>query len=141
MNRPRSFRETHVSGLFRHQDVRRPPRDATATTGLRLLGPATRLYRCQAVAHTSDDGRIFPLGTHAAGSPRLALRWLHLRAHHIADQLDPPAARPVLGWLHDDQAHEHALAVLASGTHYTHTIRDDAVRYLLAARPTPRPYP
>ncbi|URN11637.1 hypothetical protein LUW77_06160 [Streptomyces radiopugnans] len=74
-------------------------------------------------------------------SPRLALRWLHLRACHIGDQLDPPAARPVLAWLHDDQAHEHALAVLASGTPYTHTVYDDAVRYLLTARPIPRPYP
>ncbi|MFP8886596.1 hypothetical protein [Streptomyces mangrovi] len=76
-----------------------------------------------------------------AGSPRLALRWLHLRARHIGDQLDPPAARPLLAWLHDDRAHEHALAVLASGTPYMHTIRDDTTRYLLTARPTPRPYP
>ncbi|MFP8943838.1 hypothetical protein ACLIYM_20715 [Streptomyces fenghuangensis] len=101
----------------------------------------TRTYQCQAIASTPDDGRTFPLGTHAAGSPRLALRWLHLRARHISDQLDPPAARPLLAWLHDHQAHEHALAVLASGTPYTHTVYDDAIRYLLTARPTPRPYP
>ncbi|SFK30523.1 hypothetical protein SAMN05192584_10541 [Streptomyces pini] len=69
----------------------------------------SRTYRCQATASTPDDGRTFPLGTHAAGSPRLALRWLRQRARHISDQLDPPAARPVLAWLHDDQAHEHAL--------------------------------
>ncbi|WP_194074703.1 hypothetical protein [Streptomyces barkulensis] len=141
MNRPRSFRETYVSGPFCHQDVRRPPRDATAATGLRSLGPATRLYRCQAIASTPDDGRTFPLGAHTAGSPRLALRWLRQRARHIADQLDPSAARPLLAWLHDDQAHEHALAVLASGMPYTHTIRDDTVRYQLTAHPTPRRYP
>ncbi|GAA3618804.1 hypothetical protein GCM10023079_05540 [Streptomyces chitinivorans] len=76
-----------------------------------------------------------------AGSPRLALRWLRDRARHISDQLDPPAARPVLAWLHDDQTHEHALAVLASGTPYSHTIRDDTTRYLLTARPTTRPRP
>ncbi|MGK5446988.1 hypothetical protein [Streptomyces radiopugnans] len=102
--------------------------------------PVSRLYRCQAIASTPDDGRTFPLGAHAAGSPRLALRWLRLRARHISDQLDPPAARPVLAWLHDHQAHEHALAVLASGAPYTHTVFDDAVRYLLTARPIPRPY-
>ncbi|MFP8886469.1 hypothetical protein [Streptomyces mangrovi] len=101
----------------------------------------TRSYWCEAIAHTLDDGRTFWLGTHAAGSPRLALRWLRQRARHIGDQLDPPAARPVLAWLHDDRAHEHALAHLASGTAYTHTVFDDAVRYLLTARPTTRPYP
>ncbi|MFP8941134.1 hypothetical protein ACLIYM_06825 [Streptomyces fenghuangensis] len=101
----------------------------------------TRTYRCQAIASTPDDGRTFPLGAHTAGSPRLALRWLRDRARHISDQLDPPAARPLLAWLHDHQAHEHALAVLASGTPYTHTVYDDAIRYLLTARPTPRPYP
>ncbi|SEQ87946.1 hypothetical protein [Streptomyces radiopugnans] len=100
--------------------------------------PVSRLYRCEAVASTPDDGRTFPLGTHTAGSPRLALRRLRTRARHISDQLDPPAARPLLAWLHDHQAHEHALAVLASGTPYTHTVYDDAVRYLLTARPTTR---
>ncbi len=80
------------------------------------------------------------LGAHAADSPRLALRWLRQRADHISDQLDPPAARTVLAWLHDHQAHEHALAVLASGTPYTHTVCDDTVRYLLTAQPTTRPY-
>ncbi|WP_410539177.1 hypothetical protein [Streptomyces sp. KL2] len=98
----------------------------------------TRAYRCEAIASTPDDGRIFPLGTHPAGSPRLALRWLHLRARHISDQLDPPAARPLLAWLHDHQVHEHALAALASGAPYTHTVCDDTVRYLLTARPTTR---
>ncbi|GAA3627701.1 hypothetical protein ACG5V6_09615 [Streptomyces chitinivorans] len=101
----------------------------------------TRSYRCQAIASTPDDGRTFPLGFHSTSSPRLALRWLRDRARHISDQLDPPAARPLLAWLHDDQAHEHALAVLASGAPYTHTVYDDAVRYLLTAQPIPRPYP
>ncbi|SFL47025.1 hypothetical protein [Streptomyces pini] len=141
MNRPWPFHETQVSEPFCHQDVRRPPRGATAATGLRLLGPALRLYRCQAIAHAPDDGRIFPLGTHTADSPRLTLRWLRDRARHIGDQFDPPAARPLLAWLHDDRAHEHALAVLASGTPYAHTIRDDTVRYLLTAHPTTRPHP
>jgi hypothetical protein len=61
-----------------------------------------------------------------------------MRALQTSDQLDPPSARPVLAWLHDHQAHEHALAVLASGTPHSHMICDDAVRYLLAARPAPR---
>jgi hypothetical protein len=101
----------------------------------------TRSYWCEVIAHTPDDGRMFWLGSHAAGSPRLALRWLRHRARHISDQLDPPAARPVLHWLGDAQAHEHALADLAHGTPYSHTIFEDAVRYLLTARPTTRSRP
>ncbi|MDG9701830.1 hypothetical protein [Streptomyces sp. DH37] len=101
----------------------------------------TRSYWCEVIAHTPDDGRTFWLGSHAAGSPRLALRWLRHRARHISDQLDPPAARPVLHWLGDAQAHEHALANLAHGAPYSHTIFEDAVRYLLTARPTTRSRP
>ncbi|PJE97197.1 hypothetical protein CUT44_13960 [Streptomyces carminius] len=102
---------------------------------------STRAYWCEAIAHTPDDGRTFWLAAHHTSSPRLALRWLHIRARHISDQLDPPAARPVLAWLHDDQAHEHALTVLAHGAPYSHTIPDDAVRYLLTARPLTRQHP
>lgn len=101
----------------------------------------TRSYWCEVIAHTPDDGRTFWLGAHSTSSPRLALRWLRQRADHISNQLDPPAARPVLAWLDDDQAHEHALAVLAHGELYTYTVCDDAVRYLLTARPTTRPRP
>lgn len=98
----------------------------------------TRSYWCEVIAHPPDDGRTFWLGSHSTSSPRLALRWLHIRARHIGDQLDPPAARPILAWLDDDQAHEHALAVLAHGMPYSHSIFDDAVRYLLTARLTTR---
>jgi len=101
----------------------------------------TRAYWCEAIAHTPDDGRTLWLGSHPTSSPRLALRWLRHRARHLSDQLDPPAARPVLHWLHDDQEHGHAMTALASGELYTHTIFDDAVRYLLTARPIPRQQP
>jgi len=101
----------------------------------------TRSYWCEAIAHTPDDGRTFRLGSHPTSSPRLALRWLRHRARHLSDQLDPPAARPLLHWLDDHQEHEHAMAILASGAPYSHTIRDDAVRYLLTARPIPRQHP
>ncbi|MFD1830403.1 hypothetical protein ACFSJS_12100 [Streptomyces desertarenae] len=101
----------------------------------------TRSYWCEAIAHTPNDGRTFWLGSHPTTSPRLALRWLRQRARHISDQLDPLAARPVLHWLDDDQAHEHAMAALAHGAMYSYTVFDDAVRYLLTARPTPRQHP
>ncbi len=101
----------------------------------------TRSYWCEAIAHTPDDGRTFWLGSHSTTSPRLALRWLRHRARHISDQLDPPAARPVLHWLDDDQEHEHAMAILAHGALCTYTIFDDTVRYLLTARPMTRQQP
>ncbi|MCQ4083162.1 hypothetical protein NGB36_21770 [Streptomyces sp. RB6PN25] len=58
------------------------------------------------------------------------------RARDIADQLDPPTARPVRHWISDHAEHERALALLARGETYTFTIFDDATRYALSAHPT-----
>ncbi|MBE9498249.1 hypothetical protein IHE61_04645 [Streptomyces sp. GKU 257-1] len=58
------------------------------------------------------------------------------RAGHIADQLDTPAARPVLHWLDDQAEHEHALSLLTRGETYTFTVFDDTTRYALSARAT-----
>lgn len=93
-------------------------------------------YRCDATARTPQDGRSFPLGSSPATTPRLALRWLRRRARDIADQLDPPAARPARYWIRDDVEHERALSVLTHGETYTFTIFDDSTRYTLSARPT-----
>ncbi|MDT0341908.1 hypothetical protein [Streptomyces litchfieldiae] len=61
-----------------------------------------------------------------------------MRAGHIADQLNPPAAAIVRHWLIDQAEHERALALLAHGELYAHTIHEDSLRYLLSARPASR---
>ncbi|WP_255954558.1 hypothetical protein [Streptomyces odontomachi] len=76
------------------------------------------------------------LGSHAATTPRLAIRWLRSRAQDIADQFDAPAAASVLHWLQDHQEHETALRLLAAGRPYTFTAFEDATRYMLTIRPT-----
>ncbi|MCF6525583.1 hypothetical protein [Streptomyces sp. JJ36] len=98
--------------------------------------PCTRRrFWCEAAAHP-PGGSTFPLGSKSAGSPRLALRWLRSRAADIADQLDPPAARPVRAWLADHTEHERALSHLAHGEPYTFTAYEDTTHYVLTARPT-----
>lgn len=92
-------------------------------------------YWSEALAAT-PLGRTYWLGSTSAPTPRLALRWLHARARDIADQLDPPAARPVRHWIHDHQEHERALCQLVSGQRYVFTAIEDGTRYILTARPT-----
>ncbi|SFD69869.1 hypothetical protein [Streptomyces aidingensis] len=89
----------------------------------------------EAIACFPQEPRTFWLGSHPAATPRLALRRLLTRAEHISRQLDPPASRPLRHWLTDAQAHEHALAALTAGRMFTHTVPDDALRYMLSARP------
>lgn len=91
-------------------------------------------YQSEALAAIAL-GRTYWLGSTSAPTPRLALRWLHARARDIADQLDPPAARPVRHWIHDHQEHERALRQLVSGQHYTFTAIEDGTRYILTASP------
>lgn len=92
-------------------------------------------YRSEAVA-AIPHGHTYWLGSTSAPTPRLALRWLHARARDIADQLDPPAARPVRHWISDHQEHERALRQLVSGRPYTFTATEDSTRYILTASPT-----
>ncbi|MEU5100256.1 hypothetical protein [Streptomyces sp. NPDC020996] len=92
-------------------------------------------YQCRAAAYTLDDARSIPLGSHDAASPRLALRWLRERTHHITDQLEAAYARPGLHWLTDEAEHERALTYLASGTGYQLTLYDDSTRYVLVIYP------
>lgn len=82
------------------------------------------------VAHAPGLGQAFPLGSHLASSPRLALRWLRRRAGELSDQLDPQSAQPLRAWLADPAEHERALATLADGHPYTLTTHDDTGRYL-----------
>jgi hypothetical protein len=100
-----------------------------------------RGFWCEAIAHHRHDARTFWLGSYAAPSPRLAMRWLRVRAGHIADQLDVPLAHPVRHWLADQAEHERALAALVAGEMYTHAVHDDALTYLISARPLPRQAP
>jgi hypothetical protein len=117
-----------------------PPASRTSPPGRHRKTTATRRgYQCEAVAYTPQEGRAFPLGTHPAATPRLALRWLRRRARDIANQLDAPAARPVRHWISDRAEHERALTILARGETYTFTIFDDATRYALSAHPTGNP--
>lgn len=94
-------------------------------------------YWCEATAHT-HDATTYRLGSGPAATPRLALRWLHTRAAHIADQLDDHAAGPLRAWITDQAAYEHALTALTRGGIYTHAATDTTTRYLLTARPTTR---
>ncbi|WP_127356061.1 hypothetical protein [Actinacidiphila soli] len=103
---------------------------------LRQESPLAAGYWCEVIAYTPHDGRAFWLGSHPATTPRLALRWLHERGYHVADQLDPHAALPVHHWVTDQREHERALSHLAQGAMYAHTIFDDTTRYVLTARPT-----
>lgn len=91
-------------------------------------------YQCGAAAYTHQGAPIL-LGTHAAGSPRLALRWLQQRTEHITDQLDPPHAQSGRHWLTDEAEHERALGHLAAGTAYQLTLHDEDTRYILVASP------
>ncbi|WP_052849687.1 hypothetical protein [Streptomyces avicenniae] len=76
-------------------------------------------------------------GPHSATTARLALRWLHVRAEHIAHQLDAPVACPVYGWIADHLAQERVLTALFLGETYAHTIHDGALTYVLTASPAP----
>ncbi|MEU9605085.1 hypothetical protein [Streptomyces sp. NPDC048057] len=105
----------------------------TATSAVR---PELRTgFLCEAVAYCPHANRKFPLGSHAAATPRLALRWLHARAGDIIDQLDPPAAAVAHDWLADRAEHEWALELLAEGEPYDHIVREGKLRYLLSVLP------
>jgi hypothetical protein len=92
-------------------------------------------YQVQASAHY-PDGRSASLGSTAATTPRLTIRWLRRRTRDVADQLDPPYARPLRAWLNDDTEQERALARLAHGERYELQAEDDGgVAYVLAAWP------
>nr|WP_134004689.1 hypothetical protein [Streptomyces sp. 846.5] len=93
-------------------------------------------YWCEAVALCPGHDRVFWLGSHPAGSPRLALRWLRGRALDLADQLDLGNARPVFGWLNDADEMQRAMSALAAGELYALSVFEDNTRYVLTARPT-----
>ena len=95
-------------------------------------------FWCEAIAYYPHGHRTFWLGSCPAATPRLAMRWLHTRAAHIADQLDPPAAAIARHWIADQAEHEHALALVVDGELYAHTVHEDSLRYLLSARPANR---
>lgn len=100
-----------------------------------LPGRAAGLsYQCEAAAHTGP-GHVIPLGAHKARNPRLALRWLRGRAQDVADQLDPPCARPARHWLRDMTEHQRALSALAQGNAYAVTFADDTAHYRLTVHP------
>lgn len=109
---------------------------------LRLLPPhRTAPLRHHRTVYWSEAVAVVPLasthwlGSHAATTPRLALRWLRSRAQDIADQLDTSATAPVRHWLEDHQEHENALRLLAVGRNYTFTAFEDGTRYILTTRP------
>ncbi|KPI01824.1 hypothetical protein OK074_5490 [Actinobacteria bacterium OK074] len=100
-----------------------------------VWGRIRGVYRALAVAH-APGGLRFPLGEHRSCSPRLALRWLRGRARDVADQLDPPYARVVWGWLGDADEHAWALRFVASGEPYVFRAADEGgTRYAFIAEP------
>lgn len=108
-------------------------------TPLAVLIPSTLAaddgYRADCIAYATNCREIYWLGGQAQRSPWLALIWLLQRAEHVADQLDPPVARPLRAWLADGYEHAHAVAQLARNEPYTHMICDGRIRYVLAATP------
>ena len=93
-------------------------------------------YRTQVTAHLSNGHCVY-LGEVLAKTPRLALRWLRGRARHVADQLDPPYARPLLAWLRDDREQQWALDGLARGEAYVVRASDEeGTFYVLSAEPS-----
>ncbi|QKW08307.1 hypothetical protein HUT18_19960 [Streptomyces sp. NA04227] len=91
-------------------------------------------YSVRLTAHTPGGLRI-PLGEHRTNSPRAALRWLHARAQHLADQLAPHYAHPVQSWAADAEEHAWALGCVALGEPYLFCARDeDGTRYVFTAQ-------
>lgn len=95
--------------------------------------------RADCVAYAIHDRRLFWLGGHSAESPWAALTWLATRAEHIAEQIDPHAARPLRAWLSDGTEHERALAKLGREATYSFLVRDGLLLYILSASPPPTP--
>lgn len=95
--------------------------------------------RADCVAYAIHDRRLFWLGGHSAESPWAALTWLATRAEHIAEQIDPHAARPLRAWLDDGTEHERALAKLGRGAAYSFLVRDGLLIYILSASPVLAP--
>jgi hypothetical protein len=98
--------------------------------------PTAVAFVTDCFALAEDQGAAYWLGAHTAPSPWLALFWLVWRAGHIADQLDPPAARPVRAWIVDGREHARALRRLSGGETYAFLIRDGAMHYVLSATPS-----
>ncbi|TDC71084.1 hypothetical protein [Streptomyces hainanensis] len=96
-----------------------------------------RVFRCECTAFGLECDRVIDLGGQEPGTAWAALLWVSWRAGHIADQLDPPAARPVRAWLADDREAGRALAQLNAGESYLLIIADGATRYVLSATPVP----
>ncbi len=100
-------------------------------------------YHARVVAQEPDGSQVLlSLGEHRADSPRLALRWLRGRVQDVADQLDPPYARPVWAWLVDVNEHAWALDFLAAGDPYVFRATDeDGTRYVFTAEPVALSHP
>lgn len=96
---------------------------------------AGALFQAECVAYTTIGERLFWLGSCPAESPWRAFGWITRRAASIADQLDPPYARPVHAWLADSRTHARIVEQLVAGTPYTFTICEGAVRYALTIAP------
>ncbi|MDB1089934.1 hypothetical protein PJ985_20460 [Streptomyces sp. ACA25] len=97
--------------------------------------PVPDAVRCVCLAYVTEDGRSFRLGRHPSTSAWGAMLWLSWRAAHIADQLDPPAARRVRAGLADEGTTRRALEQLGRGEPYLLAIHDGPVHYLLSATP------
>lgn len=92
-------------------------------------------YSACLVAH-SPGGQRVTLGAHRTDSPRLALRWLRGRTQDVADQCDPPYARPMYAWLVDTAEHARALDLVTAGEPYAFHVTDgDGTRYVFTAEP------
>ncbi|QDQ12148.1 hypothetical protein [Streptomyces spectabilis] len=122
---------------------------------------AVRRLWCEcSVAEAKDPAlaREWLLGTYAASSPRLAVRWFCAWAPRLADLIEPPhdapwvrepsgtlrparqtpldAATALRAWPQDVGEHDQALTALRDGAPYRFTVSSDTgVRYCLSARP------
>ncbi|MEV0438933.1 hypothetical protein AB0I84_14815 [Streptomyces spectabilis] len=118
-----------------------------------------RLWCECSIAEAKDPAiaREWLLGTYAASSPRLAIRWFATWAPRLADLIEPPrdapwvpkpngalrparetgldAASALRAWPHDVGEHDQALTALRDGTPYRFTVSGSGLRYCLSARP------
>lgn len=105
-----------------------------------MASPAA--YWCTSAAVQEADGlRTYALGGCFLASAEAALRWLHIRLAHIAEQLDPPVADRVGRQLFDSERNAAHLAELRNGRHIEVHLEQERVRYTVAVRSLHGPPP
>ncbi|GGW15175.1 hypothetical protein GCM10018980_40040 [Streptomyces capoamus] len=102
---------------------------------------APQAFWCELVVYRPDRPDVFYLlGSRAAASPRLAMRWLHWRALSMLSQLSEISHAPIISWAESLYASELGMSRLAAGEIYAFTWSDtdeygETLCYQLTSRP------